>query len=80
MRVVWLASTLQIGTPKGGIVWDEERDAPKVVKNQMENYMMSKVGNVFLAHDTAARLGSQGVMSVVSPPNRPPPPPPPSTA
>ncbi|KAL3961020.1 hypothetical protein ACCO45_006137 [Purpureocillium lilacinum] len=30
----------------------------------MENYMMSKVGNVFLAQDTARRLGSKEVLSV----------------
>lgn len=66
VRVVWLASTLQIGTPKGGIIWDETETAPKVVGNQMENYMMSKVGNVFLAHETAKRLGREGIVSVVS--------------
>ena len=66
VRVVWLASTLQIGTPKNGIVWDEMKDHPKVVKNQMENYMMSKVGNVFFARNTAEKLGKQGVISVVS--------------
>lgn len=66
VRVVWLASTLQIGLPKGVIAWDEERREPRVVKSQMENYMMSKVGNVFLAQDTARRLGSKGVLSVVS--------------
>ncbi|RSL59259.1 hypothetical protein CEP54_007383 [Fusarium duplospermum] len=64
VRVVWLASTLQTGTPKGGIIWDETMTAPKVVSNQMENYMMSKVGNVFLAHETAKRLGREGVVSV----------------
>lgn len=66
VRVVWLASTLQIGLPKGVIAWDEERTEPRVLKSQMENYMMSKVGNVFLAQDTARRLGSKGVLSVVS--------------
>lgn len=68
VRVVWLASTLQLGTPKNGIVWDDERNQPKVLKKQMENYMMSKVGNVFLARETAKRLGKQGVISVVSVP------------
>ncbi|KAF7542965.1 hypothetical protein G7Z17_g11124 [Cylindrodendrum hubeiense] len=64
VRVVWLASTI-IGIPKGGgIVWDETKNEPKVVKNQMENYMMTKVGNVFLSYDTATRLGAHGVISV----------------
>ncbi|KAH7122891.1 hypothetical protein EDB81DRAFT_912985, partial [Dactylonectria macrodidyma] len=70
VRVLWLASTLQpgapmIGIPKGGgIIWDENKSEPVVVKNQMENYMMTKVGNAFLAHDTAMRLGNHGVISV----------------
>ncbi|PNP82622.1 hypothetical protein FNYG_03853 [Fusarium nygamai] len=64
VRVVWLASTLQMGTPKGGLVWDEVKKEPKVVKDQMENYMMSKAGNLFLAHETSRRLGSQGIISV----------------
>ncbi|KAH7212335.1 hypothetical protein DER44DRAFT_808144 [Fusarium oxysporum] len=64
VRVVWLASTLQMGTPKGGLVWDEVKKEPKVVKDQMENYMMSKAGNLLLAHETSQRLGSQGIISV----------------
>ena len=32
----------------------------------MENYMQSKVGNVFLAAETARRLGKDGIISVVS--------------
>lgn len=67
-RVVWLASTLQLGTPKGGMIWDHARNQPAVVKNQMDNYMMSKVGNVFLARQTAERLGKEGIISVVSTP------------
>ncbi|KAF5588062.1 light induced alcohol dehydrogenase Bli-4 [Fusarium pseudoanthophilum] len=64
VRVIWLASTLQMGTPKGGLVWDEVKKEPKVVKDQMENYMMSKAGNLLLAHETSRRLGSQGIISV----------------
>ncbi|EWZ01512.1 hypothetical protein FOYG_01121 [Fusarium oxysporum NRRL 32931] len=64
VRVVWLASTLQMGTPKGGLVWDEVKKEPKVVKDQMENYMMSKAGNLLLAHEASQRLGSQGIISV----------------
>lgn len=66
VRVVWLASTLQLGTPKGGMIWDEAGKQPAVVQSQMDNYMMSKVGNVFLARQTAERLGRQGIISVVS--------------
>ncbi|KAF4965485.1 hypothetical protein FSARC_6718 [Fusarium sarcochroum] len=64
VRVVWLASTLQMGTPKGGLIWDEVKKEPKVVKDQVENYMMSKAGNLLLAHETAQRLGPAGVISV----------------
>lgn len=32
----------------------------------MENYMQSKTGNVFLAAETAQRLGKDGIISVVS--------------
>lgn len=66
VRVIWLASTLQIGTPKGGIIWVESKTGPKSVSNQMENYMMIKVGNVFLARETAKRLGLEGVLSMIS--------------
>ena len=31
----------------------------------MENYMQSKVGNVFLAAETAKRLGKDGIINVV---------------
>ena len=66
VRVVWLSSTVEMGTPKGGVAWDDEGNQPKLLKSQLENYMMSKVGNVFLARDTAKRLGEHGIISVVS--------------
>lgn len=31
----------------------------------MENYMQSKVGNVFLAAETAQRSGKDGIINVV---------------
>ena len=31
----------------------------------MENYMQSKVGNVFLAAETAKHLGKDGIINVV---------------
>ncbi|KAF9766181.1 hypothetical protein IL306_001427 [Fusarium sp. DS 682] len=33
VRVVWLASTLQMGAPKGGLVWDKVKKEPKVAVN-----------------------------------------------
>lgn len=32
----------------------------------MRHYMQSKVGNVYLAHETAKRLGREGILSLVS--------------
>ena len=76
-RVVWVSSMISLGAPKGGIVWDDDDEGddvgggkgggrPKLAKASMENYMQSKVGSVFLAHEYAKRLGRDGVISVVS--------------
>ncbi|PYI24129.1 NAD(P)-binding protein [Aspergillus violaceofuscus CBS 115571] len=64
VRVVWVASLLSAFVAHGGIVFDEESGAPTVLKNVMENYMQSKVGNVFLASEMARRVGGDGVMSL----------------
>lgn len=66
VRVVWLSSTVELSTPKGGIVWDDDKGEPKLLKDQMENYMMSKIGNLFFTQDFAQRLGQHGIISVVS--------------
>jgi retinol dehydrogenase 12 len=66
VRIVWLGSLVNIGTHAGGIVWDEKKGGPTVLKNAMENYMQTKVGNIFLAHEAAERLSSDGVLSFVS--------------
>ncbi|KAI6081712.1 NAD(P)-binding protein [Hypoxylon rubiginosum] len=63
VRVVWVGSMLDIGTPKGGVVWDSQTDAPSVHSTMMANYMQSKAGITFLAHEYASRLGSKGVVS-----------------
>ena len=65
VRIIWLSSYIQLSTPNGGIIWDKDSDAPMLSKDQMENYMMSKVGNVFLADDVAKRLADKGIISVV---------------
>ncbi|MCJ1410997.1 hypothetical protein MMC19_005085 [Ptychographa xylographoides] len=64
VRVVWLASLIAIATPTSGIVFDQDTNTPMIPSNQMENYMQSKVGNVFLASETAKRLGKAGIISV----------------
>ena len=66
VRIVWLASLINISTAQGGIVFDEKTGGPKVLENAMENYMESKVGNVFLASVTAERLAADGIISTVS--------------
>ncbi|KAL4884786.1 hypothetical protein BJY04DRAFT_182037 [Aspergillus karnatakaensis] len=64
VRVVWVASIIEHNVAQGGIVFDERTGSPQVLKNQMENYMESKVGNVFFASELAKRAGSAGIMSL----------------
>jgi retinol dehydrogenase-12 len=66
VRVVWLASFIQTGTAKGGILFDAKTDGPKVLEDPMQNYMQSKVGNLFLANEWAEKLGVDGIVSIVS--------------
>lgn len=40
--------------------------SPKILSDPMNNYMQSKVGNVFLAHEWARKLGGEGILSMVS--------------
>jgi retinol dehydrogenase-12 len=68
VRIVWLSSMIAVGTPPGGIIFDGKTGNPKVIKNAMENYMESKVGNLFLASEAAKRLGSDGIISVATNP------------
>lgn len=63
VRIVWLTSFIE-STANGGIMLDVN-GAPKVLPDAMENYLASKVGNVFLAHECAKRLGNEGIISVV---------------
>lgn len=67
-RIVWVSSMITASVPQGGIRFEEKSKGgkPQVLKNAMQNYMQSKVGNVFLASETAKRLGNKGVISLVS--------------
>ena len=67
VRIVWLSSFITAAptVPPGGVQFDEDSGSPKVLKNAMQNYMQSKVGNVFLASEAAKRLGREGIISVV---------------
>jgi retinol dehydrogenase-12 len=53
-RVVWVSSLLNLGTPAGGVQFDPSTGAPKQWKG-MQNYMQSKAGVYFLAHEFATR-------------------------
>lgn len=68
VRIVWLSSAISMTSivPHGGIHFDEECGSPKVLQNYMQNYMQTKVGNVFLASEAAKRLGRDNVISVAS--------------
>ncbi|OIW26273.1 NAD(P)-binding protein [Coniochaeta ligniaria NRRL 30616] len=64
VRIVWLASMVTVGTPKGGVVIGTD-GKPKLLGVSFDNYMQSKSGNIYLAHEWASRLGDKGVISVV---------------
>ena len=66
VRIVWLSSMITTSVPLDGIQFDGKSGSPIVLKNAMQNYMQSKVGNVFLASEAAKRLGRDGIISVVS--------------
>lgn len=55
---------VNVSTPKGGVHFNEKGD-PVQMKG-MEHYMQSKAGELLLAHEFDRRIGSQGVVSVVS--------------
>ena len=65
VRTVWLSSFISGSLKDGGMVFDSATGSPKVLPDAMENYMESKVGNVFLAHEWGKRLGGDGVISMV---------------
>ena len=64
VRIVNTSSLITAGAPAGGMVWDEAAGRPAVLKSSMETYMISKIGNVYLARDASRRLGGQGVLAV----------------
>jgi NAD(P)-dependent dehydrogenase (short-subunit alcohol dehydrogenase family) len=65
VRVVWLSSIIAHSVVRGGFVFDDRTGAPAVLKDPMENYMQSKVGNVFFASEMARRMGKDGILSLV---------------
>ena len=65
VRIVWLSSMVAVSVPQGGVQWDEKTGQPKVLKNQMESYMESKVGNMFISSHLASRLSQDGIINLV---------------
>lgn len=63
VRVTWAASLGTMGSPKGGVAWDETTGAPKVHGVQGVNYAQTKAGNVLLAREYAARHAGDGIVS-----------------
>ncbi|KUI56509.1 hypothetical protein VP1G_03814 [Cytospora mali] len=63
VRVVWVSSMIQLGTPKGGVTWDSQGQKPNLLEG-MDQYMQTKAGAVFLAHEWGERLGIDGIVSV----------------
>ncbi|KUJ06683.1 putative short-chain dehydrogenase [Mollisia scopiformis] len=63
VRLVWVVSLVQGWAPVEAMRYEKD-GTPVVLKGTMENYMQSKVGDVWLATDVANRLGKHGVMSV----------------
>jgi hypothetical protein len=51
--------------PKGGMSFAAD-GTPNVVTRAMDNYLQSKVGESWLASEFSKRLGSKGILSVVS--------------
>lgn len=64
VRIVWLASMIAVSVPQGGILWSDRTGQPKVLRNAMESYMQTKVGNVFFASECAKRLSKDGIISI----------------
>lgn len=65
VRIVWVTSMLQRGSPAGGMQFDGDGE-PVYLEPFMANYMQSKVGCAWLADKFARRMGDKGVLSVVS--------------
>ncbi|KAJ3479315.1 hypothetical protein NLG97_g8352 [Lecanicillium saksenae] len=64
VRTVWVSSMLSGASVDDGIAFDDATGAPKVQKNAMDNYMQSKAGAVFMAHESAQRFGESGIINM----------------
>lgn len=59
---------LQGGTLPGAMQFDKDGAPVILEKPFMGNYLQSKAGSAWLADEFAKRLGSKGVLSIVSKP------------
>ena len=65
VRVIFVVALMQYGSPAGKMSFDDHGD-PKIPSKEWDTYMQSKVGGTWLAAGFAQRLGSKGILSVVS--------------
>lgn len=65
VRIVWVVSLMTFGAPRDSMSFAAD-GTPNVLPKPLENYMQSKVGGSWLAAESAKRLGSKGILSVVS--------------
>lgn len=65
VRVVWTAALVSNFEVRGGIRFDDDK-VPVIVRKGTNNYMATKVGNIFLSSEIAQALAKDKVISVVS--------------
>ena len=63
VRVTWAASLATLGSPKGGVAFDNKTNAPKVHNNPGLDYGQSKAGNVLLAQEYQEHHPYDGIVS-----------------
>jgi retinol dehydrogenase-12 len=62
VRVVWVASLLNLGTPPGGVAFDAQGNPVQL--KAMDNYMQSKGGVYLLSHEFSVRSKDTGISHV----------------
>ncbi|KAK5121599.1 hypothetical protein LTR85_004771 [Meristemomyces frigidus] len=63
VRVTWAASLATLGSPKGGVAWDEKTGGAKVHNSRGTDYAQSKACNVLLAKEYQRHYGADGIVS-----------------
>jgi retinol dehydrogenase 12 len=65
VRTVWTSSFIHSARPGGAIFFDD-KGRVNSLDDAMENYLQSKTGSVFLAHEWGLRLGTDRIVNMVS--------------